>query len=232
MKQRHLRLTARLTLVLLSLALAGATRAGTNSSDIASETSRTVEEPQHVVNFWWLPPEYFVQAAKELDYKPEDQEKVARVYRDYVIIAALDADLTNKKNAVFAPIADVVKRAKFTRDGKTLEVLRELNPEVADSAPTLMYLLRNSLGRLGEGLRLLPLSNLDAKGNPIFTASTPGELTLEYKIQENGPVHDVRWHAPLTAVAGARKCPKGGEPLEASWNFCPWHGVKLVPLKP
>ena len=227
MKQRHLRLTGRLTLAFLSLVLASSARAGTTSSDIASETSRVVEEPQHVVNFWWLPPEYFVQAAKELDFKPEDQDKVARVYRDYVIIAALDADLTNKKSAVFASIADVVKRAKFTRDGKTLEVLREVNPEMADSVPNLVYLLKTSLGRLGEGLRLLPLSNLDAKGNPIFTAGAPGELSLEYKIQENGPVHDVRWHAPLTAVAGVRKCPKGGEPLEASWSFCPWHGVKL-----
>jgi len=217
-----------------ALALLPLRALATNSSEIAAETARSLQEgSEHVANFWWLPPEYWEIAAKELELPAEDQAKVAKLFRDYVIIGAVDADVTQKKQApTLATIADIVKRSHFTRDGETLQVLREVNPEVAKLVPTLVYLLRASLGTLGDGLRLLPLANLDAKGNPVLSASAPGELALEFRFTDDGPVHDVRWHAPLTAVAGARKCPKGGEPLEASWTYCPWHGVKVEKPKP
>jgi hypothetical protein len=217
------------------LALSGLpiSAAATSSSDIAAETARNVEEGStHVANFWWLPPEYWVQSAKEMELEPDVQAKVEKLFRDYVIVAAIDADLSEKRKPILAPIAEIVKRSRFSRGGETLEVLREVNPEVSKLVPTLVYLLRASLGPLGEGLRLLPLGNVDAKGNPALSATTPGELELEFRFTEGGPVHEFRWHMPLTSVAGARKCPKGGEPLEASWNYCPWHGVKLEAPKP
>jgi hypothetical protein len=204
-----------------------------NSSEIAAETARSLQEGSaHVANFWWLPPEYWELAAKELDRPAEEQAKVAKLFGDYVIIGVVDADVAPKKEPTLASIADIVKRSRFSRNGETLEVLREVNPEVAKLVPTLVYLLRASLGTLGGGLRLLPLANVDPKGNPVLTASSPGELALEFRFTDDGPVHDIRWHAPLTSLLGERKCPKGGEPLEASWNYCPWHGVKLEPAKP
>jgi hypothetical protein len=213
-------------LAALSLLSAQAARAA-SSSEIAAETARLVQEHGHVANFWWLPPEYWILAAKELELTDSEQATVAKVFRDYTIIAALDADVTEKKAANMAPIADVVKHAHFTRGGETLEVLREVNPEVSKLVPTLVYLLRSSMGQLGGGMRLLPLSNLDAKGNPVFTADQRGELVLDYRLRDDGPVHQVRWHAPLSSVVGEHKCPKGGEALEASWSYCPWHGVKI-----
>jgi hypothetical protein len=220
--------------VLLAVSWLPLSAPATTSSEIAAETARNVEEgATHVANFWWLPPEYWVQSAKELELAPDEQAKVEKLFHDYVIVAAIDADLSEKHKPILAPIAEIVKRSRFSRGGETLQVLREVNPEVSKLVPTLVYLLRVSLGPLGEGLRLLPLSNLDAKGTPILSSTTPGELELEFRFTEDGPAHEFRWHAPLTSVAGTRKCPKGGEPLEASWNYCPWHGVKLeAPKKP
>jgi hypothetical protein len=204
-----------------------------SSSDIVAETARTAHEgTTRVANFWWLPPEFWVQSAKELELPAADQEKIAKLFRDYVIVGALDADVSDKMKPKLASIAEIVKRSHFSRDGETLEVLREVNPEVSKLVPTLVYLLRASLGPLGEGLRLLPLPNVDPKGTPRLTATDPGELALEFRFTEMGAVHEFRWHAPLTAIAGVRKCPKGGEPLEASWTHCPWHGQKLEPAKP
>lgn len=203
-----------------------------SSAEIAAETARTAQEGStHVANFWWLPPEYWVLSAKELDLPAEEQAKVEKLFQDYVIIGAIDADVSDKLQPKLASIAEVVKRSRFSRGGETLEVLHEVNPEVSKLVPTLVYLLRASLGPLGEGLRLLPLANVDPKGKPRLTATDPGELALEFRFTEDGPVHEYRWHAPLTSLVGVRKCPKGGEPLEASWTYCPWHGQKLEPAK-
>ena len=53
------------------------------------------------------------------------------------------------------------------------------------------------------------------------------ERRVPARFTESGPVHTLTWHAPLTAVAGAKRCPKDGEEMSASWSYCPWHGTKL-----
>ncbi len=222
-----------LALFALALLLAPLARAAGNSSKIVRESAQTLEGGDgRVASFWWLPQEYWEQVAKELNVSAEEQAKVRTAFRDYLLVAALETRLETDKKPQFATIADVVQRAKFFRDGKQIEVLREVSPEVVRLSPSLVYLLRTSLGGLGEGLRLLPLPNVDAQGNPILTGNAPGELRIEYRFDEKSPAQSVYWRAPLTSIAGTRKCPKGGEPLEANFAYCPWHGEKVEATAP
>jgi hypothetical protein len=202
-------------------------RAG-HSSDIVSETARPLDGGGgRVASFWWLPQEYWEQVAKELGIPAEEQEKVRVVFRDYLLVGAFESKLSTAKKPEFATIAEIVKRAKFYRNGEEITPLRQMNPELERLAASLVYLLRASLAGLGPGLRLLPLPNVAANGKPILSGVAPGELRLEYRFDEAGPAQEVSWRAPITAIAGAKKCPKGGERLEASFAFCPWHGVKV-----
>ena len=215
---------------LLTFAVAASSARAGDSTDIVGEVTRTLEGGGgRVATFWWLPQEYWEQAAKDLSLPAEEQEKVRSVFRDYLIVGALETKLNLERKPEFASIAEIAARAKFFRNGQEVAVLRDVNPELARLVPSLVYLLRASLSGLGEGLRLLPLANVDAKGNRILTGDAPGILELEYRFDEKSPAQEVQWHAPLTAIVGAQKCPKGGEPLEASYDFCPWHGVKIKP---
>ncbi|MEX2205324.1 MAG: hypothetical protein WEF50_03745 [Myxococcota bacterium] len=217
-----------LVLVLAALAPLGA-RAG-SSSAIVRESVREIDGGGgRVASFWWLPQEYWEQVAKELAIPAEEQAKVRAAFRDYLLVGAFEFELSTEKQPEFATIAEISKRATFYRDGEKVEVLREVNPELARLAPSLVYLLRASLAGLGEGLRLLPLSNVDSKGKPILAGGAPGELRLEYRFDEKSPAQAVYWRAPLTSIAGVKKCPSGGESLEASFEFCPWHGVRVEP---
>jgi len=218
----------KLSLLLLAALLLAplAARAG-DSSDILGETARNLEGGNgRVASFWWLPQEYWELVAKELAIPAEEQEKVRTLFRDYALVGALETRLTTDKKPEFATIAEIAKRGTFLRNGEEVEVLRDVNPELARLVPSLVYLLRASLSGLGEGLRILPLPNVDAKGNPILTGSSRGELKIVYRFDESATPQEVIWRAPLTAIAGAKKCPTGGERLEANWDFCPWHGVK------
>jgi hypothetical protein len=158
---------------------------------------------------------------------PADQEKVAKFFPNYIIVGVIDADVSEKHKPLIAGIAEIVARTQFTRDGQPVQVLREVSPDVAELVPKLVYVLKASMGRLGDGLRLLPLSNISEKGEAIITAAKPGLLGAKFRFTDGGPVHELVWHAPLTAVVGAKHCPKDGEALDASWDYCPWHGVKL-----
>ena len=166
--------------------------------------------------------------SEELALSDADRAAVSKSFGDYLFVAVIDADVTDKKKPTIMGVPDVVAHATFFRDGEKVQVLTEVNPEVARLAPKLVYLLRASMGQLGQGLHLLPLSNVSSGGKPIVTASSPGQLKLEFRFTDSGPVHEVRWHAPLTAVVGPKKCPKDGEEMDASWSYCPWHGVPLA----
>jgi hypothetical protein len=213
---------------LLAAALAPWTARAGNSTEIVRETARPLDGGGgHVASFWWLPQEYWEQVAKDLGIPAEEQEKVRVVFRDYLLVGALESKLNVERKPDFTTIPEIVKRAKFYRNGEEIKVLRDVNPELVRLLPSLVYLLRASLAGMGNGLHLLPLANVDAKGNPILSGGAPGELRLEYRFDEAGPTQQVYWRAPFTAIAGAKKCPKGGEALEASYAYCPWHGVPI-----
>lgn len=229
MKRSPLRIVALLALLVFLPARGHAA----NSSQIAAETSRTLQEgTNHVANFWWLPLEYWQAAAREMGLPAADQEKVAKFFPNYIIVGVIDANVTEKNKPMIAGIQEIVDRSQFTRDGEKVAVLREVNPDVADLVPKLVYVLKASMGKLGEGLRLLPLSNISAKGEPILTAGKAGTLGVSFRFTEGGPVHELVWHAPLTAVVGPKRCPKDGEAMDASWSHCPWHGMKLEGASP
>ena len=219
--------------LLLALAAALPARDGraANSSQIQAEAVRTVEGGGgRFAYFWWLPLEYWEACGRDLGLTAEEEAKVAPLFRDYIMVAVVDARVTaDVKKTELKPTADIVARTRFLRNGEPVEVLKEVGPELPEVAYRLVYLMRSSLPGLGDGLRLLPLANVDPKGNPILTGSTPGELEIEFRFEEGGPVYKRYWHAPFTAIAGEKTCPKGGEALEASFEFCPWHGVKAKP---
>jgi hypothetical protein len=211
----------------LLLALAGAAGAA-NSTQIQAESQRNLEGGAgRIATFWWLPLEYWQACAQELGLSEEERAKIGPMFRDYIIVGVVDAKITvETKQAELRSTPEIVARAKFFRNGEPVEVLREVPPELQSIVYPLSSFMRASLRGLGDGLRLLPLANVDPKGNPILGGASPGQLRVEYRFEETGPAQSVYWHAPFTAISGTRTCPKGGEPLEASFEFCPWHGVK------
>lgn len=220
-------LAAALALLLLAGAGAGSALAG-NSTQIQAESLRSLEPGGgRIASFWWLPLEYWEACARELGLSDEERAKIAPMFRDYIIVGVVDAKISvENKQAELRSTPDIVARARFYRNGEPVEVLREVSPELQALVYPLSSFMRASLRGLGDGLRLLPLPNADPKGNPILGGSSPGELRVEYRFDGDAPAQSLYWHAPFTSIAGPRTCPKGGEPLEASFEYCPWHGVK------
>lgn len=209
-----------------ALALPGAARGG-GTADIAQETLRSHREEGRIVNFWWLPPEYWVAAAREVEKSRAEIAVIEDLFADYLLIAALDVVVKPDARVDALSTAEIVRRLEIRVDGREAGVLREVDPQLQELVPGLVYVLQTSLGRLGSGLHLLPLPNLDRDARPIATGARPVRIEIRYRASAARDPIELEWRGPLTSVAGPRACPKGGEPLEASWSFCPWHGVPV-----
>jgi hypothetical protein len=217
------------------LAHAAAAAGPPATAEISRETLRTHKLERRVVNFWWLPVEYWTSAARELGRSEEDAAAMRKLLEGYVVIGVLDASFDAEGKPVLIEHSALAPRIEVRRNGEKVELLRQLNPEVAQQMPELSYLMVASLGPLGTGLRLMFFPNLTDSGKPIATGAARAEVTLAYRWSDAEPPLEFAWHAPLTAVAGPARCSKGGELLEASWAYCPWHGVptgKPLPVSP
>ncbi len=198
-----------------------------SSSEISQETVRNVKEGARAATVFWLPAEYWVAASRERGAPPEEVERVRALFRDYLIVGVVDVELDAEGKPRFKTIADIVRRSRISRDGEVVPVLREVSPDMARLAPELVYVLRTSLGFLGDGLRLLPLSNRNDEGERVVPAELGGEIEVEFRFELDSAAHLLVWRAPLTSIVGPQRCPVGAEELDAAWKFCPYHGARL-----
>jgi len=188
---------------------------------------RTHHTGSRIINFWWLPVEYWVMTAREMGRSDEEIAQVRSVFRNYAVLGSLDVDVKPDGSMSMASTADIVRRLELAVNGVPAEVLQQVDPRLQTMAGEFSYPLVSSLGPLARGLHLLPLANINADGQAIVHGVARGRIQAIYKPSaETAPI-EVEWYAPLTAVAGSRRCPAGGEQLEAAFRYCPFHGVEL-----
>ena len=61
-----------------------------SSAAIAQETARSVRVEGRIVQFWWLPLEYWLAAATERETPAAELETGRRLFRNYLILAVVD----------------------------------------------------------------------------------------------------------------------------------------------
>lgn len=221
---RSISMAAGLWILSCGLAFAADPARTTTTAEIAEETIRNFRGQNQLVTFWWLPAEYWVQAAREAGKSASDLEKIEALYGNYNLVGVMDVKFSPDGKVDSLSTAEIVRRLEVFVNDVPFDILRQVDPKLQELAPELSYAFRVSLAEFGRGLRLLPLPNVDAKGQPILEGGRPGVLRVRYKAAPTGPPLEFWWHAPLTAVKGAGKCPGSLAPTEASWTHCPWSG--------
>jgi hypothetical protein len=197
-----------------------------SAATIAEETQRAERVERHVMSFWWLPVEYWVAVARELKQPQERIERTRELLRDYLIMGVLDAQVGTDGKFRFASLEDANERLLVVRNGTEVTPVPSIDPAAERMLPELAYFLTTSLGPLAAGLRLALYPNIDDKGRPLMSGSGNGTISAKYRPVGTVPI-SLLWRAPLTSVVGSQTCPRGGEELDASWSYCPWHGVPV-----
>lgn len=198
-----------------------------NTAAIAQEVSRSHLDGKHVVQVWWLPIEYWMQAGRETGLSEEAVADIREHVGIYTVLAVLDGKIVESGSFEFREFPEIAADLTLVSGGTELRALREYDQVVSRMLPDLAYLLRVSLGQLNVGLRLMLFANLGADGKPVLNGTKPGVAHVRYEYDEAREPLLLQWHAPLTTVVGSQTDPETGESLEASWQFNPWTGEKL-----
>ena len=96
----------------------------------------------------------------------------------------------------------------------------------------LQAFFRKQLGEMGQNMNILFFPAKTRDGAPLADPQGNGSLFAVIRKVVGVDERVFEWKLPLTSLSPPKFCPVGGEKVEASWIFCPWHGNRLIPAAP
>lgn len=180
-------------------------------------TKKTNENMTQVL---WLPLEYWELALADIQYADEGtKQEILRIFNDYTIFSVVNVSVTSQG---FVENPSVIS---FTgTDNETYKPIKaeDLPNDVNYLLEGIRPLLANMLGQFGEKMQLNIFKNTNSKGNPIAGTLQKGQITVAVNDEE------FVYRLPLSAMVAKKTCPKDNELLNGNWEYCPWHGKKLI----
>ena len=200
--------------------------------DILRETQLTVAEESYLGLIWWIPFEFWQQAAAKNGVTPEQSEKQFGVLRNYTIVGSFVAKVSSLGAFDFVP-AEGLQKSIVLRDssGREYTAVKEPAQDAKNLAAIMKPILSSAMGKAGENFEMLFFPARTTDGQPIADASQKGKFSVVLKEIAGVPESIYEFSLPLTSLTPPKYCPAGKERVHADWEYCPWHGVALNPTK-
>lgn len=174
---------------------------------------------------FWLPNEYWEMAFKHTEsVTPEVVQQILSIIKDYNIFLVNDLLINEYDGFISKSSAEILSDLALS-DAKGNRYLplpeNMISAEMKSLESALMPFLAKTIGQLGDGMIISYFPVKDKNGKPILDAKGKGH----FNVLQGGATYE--WKLPLTSLSPAIFCPVDKEKLNARWNYCPTHGVKI-----
>ena len=192
------------------------------------ETQQSPNVPGYVGLVWWIPTQYWVISA-ERSGLPEEKasERFAPLKKYTVVVVAVGKIGVGNVNWFSE---QEIRENTVLRDGAgdLYRPVDKLSGDAQGLASILKPVFANLLGSMGQNTQMLFFSGSDRMAKPIADPLSQGSFSVVLRSLLAGQDSIFEWRLPLTSISPPRYCPVGKERLQANWQYCPWHGVKLA----
>lgn len=228
-----IRFTMLLWMLVLALLPRGIAQSATSSDTAVDfpafvrEIQQSTREPGHLGILMWTPVEFWEKSAERVGISAEKaQERYAPLRKYTVIIAGVGKVGIGNINWISE---SELRSSLKLRDaaGNEYEPVQKVSGDAEGLATVIKPLLANMMGTMGQNLQIYFFPGTDKMAKPIADALAPGSFAVVISNILGTKESVYEWKLPLTSLSPPRYCPVGKERMEASWKYCPWHGVKL-----
>jgi hypothetical protein len=195
---------------------------------ILRETQLAVDVNGRSGLVWWIPFEFWVDAAVKNGTTPEKARKNLSALQGYTVVGVFLAKVSSLGSFDYVSPAELQKNT-FIRDseGQDYAAISEVTGDAKNLADIMRPMLANAMGRAGENFAMIFFPAKAKSGKAIAAVASKGQFSVVLKDIAGEPETIFLWRTPLTSVSVPRYCPVGKERVHADWEYCPWHGVKL-----
>ncbi|HSM84961.1 MAG TPA: hypothetical protein VLT16_02360 [Candidatus Limnocylindrales bacterium] len=205
-----------------------------HTPDATPDTQAMVKETEQVDSrsgkmglFWWVPVEFWEASAVRQGLSRQQASQYFLPLRDYTLFIVGVGDM-GMGGITWHDEKDLRKNITL-RDqaGNIYQPFDKVTDEAQGFADLMKPTLKNMLGPLGNGMQFFFFPLKDKAGKTFADPHGKSEFSLLVTDLMSPGTSTYTWRAPLTSLSPPKYCPVGKERLEASWRYCPWHGVKL-----
>ena len=192
-------------------------------NDLIAETqyqfSESSDKTMKIV--WWLPVEFWATIYAQDELVDESTANmITSALDNYTMVIVIDGILTDFGDLKSIDSEIIRKNISITDDkGKVFKPLKD--KDIDYDAKMVLNILKpvfsNLLGKMGESMEVLMLSNEDkAILNPY---ASEGGINYD---EEN-----IDLGLPLASLLKDKECLVDGAMMNGKWEYCPFHGKKL-----
>jgi hypothetical protein len=221
--------------LLSSLALFAQARApaSTETNDtkidgIIKETQRQIGGKNLAGLVWWVPAEFWEESAMQQGSSLQQARETFGSLREYTVVIVLTGKI-GIGNINWYSDNELRSNTSFhDADGQVCKPLTDVSSDAAGVISIIKPVMANILGPAGQNLQILFFPSKTRSGMLIADPIREGRFAISIENLPGTKPLRFEWLLPLTSLTPAKFCPFGKERVEANWNYCPWHGVKLL----
>lgn len=182
---------------------------------------------EQITVLYWIPEIYWeVMAAKDpKNFSPETMNQIREMLGNKTIFFAVSGKM-NTSTHLFEAKEESYLRSNIsvTFNGKTYKPIPQakLSEELKFLNDYMKPIFTQMMGDMGAGMTLFYFDMADADGENLLNPYSDSDFKLEL-----GPAKNT-FHLPLPSLYKDSKCANDGELFPANYEFCPYHGSKLV----
>lgn len=202
----------------------------TNINGIIKDTQKQIDGQSLAGMVWWVPTEFWEQSAVKRGSSLQKARETFSSLRQYTVVIVL-AGKVGLGNINWYSENEIRSSTSLRdSDGQIYKPITDISPDAAGLLSIIKPVMANVLGPAGQNLQVLFFASKTAKGAPIADPTAEGSFAVLIDGLGGEKLTSYEWRLPLTSLTPPRYCPIGKERMEASWKYCPWHGVKLPPV--
>lgn len=194
--------------------------------ELIAETQISSNESDKIEIIWWIPVEFWEGIFDAEESMTEMQKKeMIKVLKPYSIFAIVVGTIGPFGGVTYTSLEQMEKTVKLNssnREDYSPISYEELNSDTQILLASMKPVLKNMLGELGENMHFFVFPDLDKKKTRISDPKIPGAVIIEVNDKEYS------WKTPLGSLMPPKFCPTCQERMNGAWEYCPWHGQKLV----
>lgn len=196
--------------------------ADVNIDDFISETQISNDQTEHIELVWWMPAEYWEAVFSKDKYSnPEETKAIIDILKKHIVIIVVKGKVGMFGGITYETRESILSDLNVYYNGSSLKYIKQdnLEPDLKNFITMIGPLMKNMIGQMGENMQIFVYEN--DKKNPVDVWSD-GKLLAELKDFK------ATIELPLSSLLQEKQCPEGKKLFSGKWNFCPFHGKKLV----
>lgn len=215
--------------LLLSINLIGQETTKIDQLELINDIQIWNKEDGRMKFTMWIPNCYW---RTSLEGNPEVSEEVVTLieslFEDYVLLCLGDIKINSRASGATITFKEksILKNSATIIDKNNKVYLplseNEINSKINSVLESLKPMFAQMLGQMGEGMHFFLFRVKDKDNKNIINEFQEGHFVVKHSNKE------FKWVLPLPSLLQKKFCPIDNQEMKGNWNFCPFHGEKLV----